>query len=337
MIAQLDPDVIKMRPLLVPRRLVSYGLFEGRPLTTKGQWINPLLFAQFGLVRHLPAIRKVKKPIYILGTGRSGTTILGVLFHMHPGAGFLNEPKALWHAIYPDEDVIGSYSRGQAYYRLEAEAATLPVRRAAHRLFGYYLALSGASRVVDKYPEMIFRVPFLTSIFPDARLVFLVRDGLDTLRSIASWSGSHQVSQNAETHDWWGVNNRKWHLLLEQVVARDALLKDVLPEIAQFTRQEDMAAVEWIVTMREGKKWLEARPDQMHLVRYEELVREPQKTLQALLAFCELPDDPVMFEYARRNLSLPPAKRPVHLHPAIQQPFDQTMQQMGYSGSWENE
>ncbi len=99
--AQLDSLYIRTRPTKAVSRLISYALFEGRPLTTRGRWINPLVFALSGTLKTLPQIKKVKKPIFIIGMGRSGTTILGVVMSMHRDVGFLNEPKALWHSIYP--------------------------------------------------------------------------------------------------------------------------------------------------------------------------------------------------------------------------------------------
>lgn len=334
MIAHLDKDMIKAGPRSVWRRLVSYGLFEGRPLTTRGRWINPLLFAHFRMVQGLPVLKRIDKPVYILGTGRSGTTVLGTLFHMHRQCGFLNEPKAMWHAVYPQEDIIGSYTRGPAFYRLDEAAATQAVKQRAHRLFAYYLAVSGAGRLVDKYPELIFRVHFLRAIFPDAKLVFLVRNGLDTLRSVAGWSGSHGTRVNIETHDWWGADKRKWKLLVDQVVAEDTLLSPVIDQVAKLRRQEDMAAVEWIVTMREGLDLLKNLPDAIHMVRYESLVEKPEETLGTLLEFCELPEDATMLRYARKVLSPPPEKQPVVLHPAVETPFRQTMRQMGYGGEF---
>jgi hypothetical protein len=330
LLAQLDKDVIKIRPALVPRRLISYALFEGRPLTTRGRWINPLVFAQLRLVEHLPQIRSVSRPIYILGTGRSGTTILGMLFHLHPQCGFLNEPKAMWHAIFPYEDLIGSYSNGPAFYRLAESEVTDAIRRRAHRLFGHYLLLTGAGRVVDKYPELIFRLPFVRGVFPDAKFIFLVRNGLDTLRSIASWSGRHEARTENEIHDWWGANRRKWKLLIEQVAAHDECLSPIMDQVSTFDRQEDMAAVEWILTMREGRRWIRDLPHAVYPLRYENLLKNPRKTLAALLDFCALPVDRAMFDYAEKVLLPRPEKSAVDLHPSIKDGFYQTMAEMGY-------
>lgn len=330
MIAQLDSYSIRLRPWLALRRLISYALFEGRPLTTRGRWINSFLFFQFRIAQILPLLRRVEKPIYIVGTGRSGTTILGKLLHMHPQVGFLNEPKAMWHAIFSKEDLIGSYTQEEAFYRLDASAATQVVRKRAHRLFGYYLFLTGAHRVVDKYPEMIYRISFLRAIFPDARFIFLVRNGLDTLRSIATWSRSHREQKGSSAHDWWGINNRKWHLLLQQIVAKDELLHPYLNEIATFTRQEDMAAVEWIATIREGLRTLRADSTNFLTVYYEKLTRTPDSVLPNLLDFCELPYDRVLLEYARKVLTYLPSKVSITLHPVIQPVFQQTMEMIGY-------
>ena len=150
MIAQLDRAYIRTRPLKVWSRLVSYALFEGRPLTTRGRWINSLVFAHMAVWKRLPPLKRVEKPIFILSTGRSGTTILGLVMSMHREIGFLNEPKALWHSVFPFEDFIGNYSRGQAYVRLTETMASAEVRSAAHRLLGAYLRVAGARRVLDK-------------------------------------------------------------------------------------------------------------------------------------------------------------------------------------------
>ena len=57
MVAQLDRLYATLRPQRVPPRLISYALFEGRPLTTRGRWINPLVLAHLELEARLPQTR----------------------------------------------------------------------------------------------------------------------------------------------------------------------------------------------------------------------------------------------------------------------------------------
>ena len=204
MVAQLDSLYVKSRPTKAFSRLIGYLLFEGRPLTTRGRWINPIVAAHLALEKRLPQLKSVRQPVFIVGTGRSGTTILGTILSMHRDVAFLNEPKALWHSVIAADDLIGSYSTGRARYRLGAEIVTDRIRTQAHKLYGAYLACSLSRRIVDKYPEMIFRVPFLKSIFPDAKFIFLTRHGWDTCHSIENWSLRHGSREDGMTQDWWG-------------------------------------------------------------------------------------------------------------------------------------
>jgi len=311
--------------------LLSYILFEGRPLTTRGRWINPLLFVFFAIEKILPALRQVRQPIFILGIGRSGTTVLGIALSMHKSVGFLNEPKALWHAIHPGEDLVGNYTRAPAQYRLTMQDATQDRVRHAHRLMGDYLAASFSTRVVDKYPELIFRVPFVKEIFPDSKYIFLIRNGWDTCRSIEGWSGRLGIQANGEVHDWWGVNRRKWNLLVEQLVPEHADLAPHQAEIAEFVRQRDMAAVEWIVTMREGMRLLESNPTHVIGVRFEELCRQPERVLSELRKFLGLEEDKVFLAYGERIFHPISEEGPYELHSLIEKPFNETMALLGYA------
>ncbi len=331
MVAQINSKVIKTQPLLIHRRLTSYFLFEGRPLTTRGQWINPLLFRMFKLALKLPSPKEVVKPIIIIGTGRSGSTILGMLFHMHPTCGFLNEPKAMWHVIYPYEDIIGSYSRGPAYYRLGEKDATPVVKKRAHRLYSHYLFLTGAKRVVDKYPEMVFRIPFLRAIFSDARFILLIRNGYDTIASIASWSLRNKKKVGKELHDWWGVDNRKWHMLLEQIVPFDDRLSPYQDRISKFNSQEEMAAVEWIISIREGLRNLACLPDSIYPLYYESLTRNPREELLKLIEFCGLEENEVFLSYAEEVLIPAKPKSIVPLPDFLRDAVEETNQELGYT------
>lgn len=310
MIAQINNEYIRRRPSRLWPRMLAYTLFEGRPLTTRGRWMNPLVFALAAVVKRMPQMRQVKSPAFILGTGRSGTTILGVVLSMHPDVGFLNEPKAIWAGLYPGEDLIGSYNRNSARYRLGVGDATPLIRRRASRVFGSYLWLSGACRIVDKYPEMIFRTKFLRALFPDARFLFLSRNGVATCGSIRNWSQRLGTEVAGETHDWWGADDRKWRLLVEQLVPDH-------PDLAAHSgkmnalNHEGRAAVEWIITMREGMRLLEVDPNGTLHVPYEALCADPRGWSERLQAFLDLSRDAVFEEYAAATLVDP--MREIHL------------------------
>lgn len=330
MIAQLDPLYLKTRPTKALSRLISYAMFEGRPLTTRGQWINPLVFAHLRLEAHLPQPKPVRKPIFIVGTGRSGSTILGVVLSMHRHVGFLNEPKAMWQVIEPSGDVFGQYSPRHGRYVLDASDATAAVKRRARRIFGAYLLATGNTRLVDKFPELIFRVPFVKAIFPDARFLFLIRNGWETCSSIQSWSKRNGQSVGTETHDWWGAAKRKWNLMLEQLAPAEPALVDIIEDLAGLSRHTDMAAVEWVVTMNAGLRAMEANPASFRMVRYESLVSNPRAELAQILDFCELDRDETFLSFGEQELRPSASHPPFDLAPAVRPSFENTMRLLGY-------
>ncbi len=325
MVAQIDRDYIRIRPLKILPRIISYCLFEGRPVTTRGQWINPIVFYHLSVLSKLPQFKKVEKPIFILGVGRSGTTILGMLMSMHRDVGFLNEPKAIWHTIHPREDVGGSYYKGEACYRLDSEDVTPEIRKTAHKLYGGYLAEVSSTRVVDKYPELSFRVPFVLEIFPDAKFIFLIRDGRETSRSIRRWSSVNGQSKIGVTHDWWGVDNQKWRLLVDKIIAPNPYFAEVLADIRCFDNQVDMAAVEWIATMQEGIELMRKYPESIHGLKYENLIDDPDSALKEVMSFCGLSNDKKVLDYARKVLRRPVPHDPLDIHDSIRPLFQDTL------------
>lgn len=331
MIAQIDKEYIITKPTKLWSRLVNYGLFEGRPITTRGQWINPVLFKLFKMWEILPQLKEVEKPLFIIGTGRSGTTLLGTLLSIHKDISFLNEPKALWHEVYDKEDIIGSYTNGEVFYSLDEHVVDEVVKNRAKKLYGANLAVTRGKRILDKYPELIFRIPFVKKIFPDAKFLFITRNGNDALQSIHNWSERLGEFMNGEKHDWWGVNDRKWKLLCNQVIPESEYLKKYQSQISHFKNHKDRAAVEWILTMEKGIEIKADYSDCIFEIKYEELLTDYTDVLKQILFFSELPADEKLLIYADKVISKPKEKENILIHPLLKKPFSSLMEKYNYS------
>lgn len=285
MVAQLDRTFIRIAPGRAASRLVGYSFFEGRPATTTGRWWNPVVFTNLRFAAGRTG-KRVDRPVFIVGMGRSGTTLLGRILAAHPSVGFLNEPKAVWHMIRDDEDIIGSYApprTGRLY--LGVTDANEEVSRRGRALFAWYLQASRSKRIVDKYPELIFRHAFVRAIFPDARFLIAVRSPWSTLKSVAGWSESHAT----DSADWWGVRDQKWNILWRQgVIQREGNADLATLNLAEENDNHVRGALEWIVTMREAIS-LAAVDPLSQIIRYEDLVRNPRELIRKTLRFCELP------------------------------------------------
>lgn len=327
MVAQIDKKFISKSYKKVYTRFLSYLIYEGRPLTTKGQWFNPFVFFSFKLQEVLPTAKAVQSPVFILGTGRSGTTILGVTLGIHRDVGFLNEPKALWSHLYGNEDIIGSYQDKVGQYYLDESDVTETLKNKAKNIYGNYLRFSLSDRVVDKYPELIFRVPFVKEIFPDAKFLFLYRNGWDTCHSIKHWSERLGLEKNDEIHNWWGKDNRKWHALCEQVLLHDKELAKHYEVIKEYTDHVYMAAVEWILTMKQGLSL--SQNSDVFAVKYEQFVAD-KSFRNDILKFCDLSPDTNFNDYCSEVLKPPKKKNPVELPIEISEEFNRIMKLLGY-------
>lgn len=330
MIAQIDRDYLGYGLAKTARRIASYGLYEGRPLTTKGRFINPMVFAWLNTLAVLPGEPRIERPIFITGLGRSGTTILGILLSLHGEVGYLNEPKALWHVIDPRQDINGNYSSSGAFFRMESKDVDAAIRLRARRLFGRYLSFTACGRVVDKYPELIFRVGYVRAIFPDAKFIFITRSGADAVPSVVQWSKRLGVKSGAHIDDWWGRDDIKWNYLREQLILPDPAYQSVWTVVARELDHANRAALEWIVTMREGLDQEKRHPDAVVRIAYESLLANPVGELERLQAMCGLEPDPDVADYARKRLYDNPAKGWPELHPDVDALFRQTMTQLGY-------
>lgn len=330
MVAQIDGDFAAIAPDRLWARALGYLCFEGRPVGTRGRWINPAVRQLHRLLAALPIRTPVDAPVFVVGMGRSGTTILGRLLATHPEVGFLNEPKLLWHAVHPEDDIIGSYGAGPGRLLLDAGDAGAGRATRAHRLLAGFLRLSGSRRLVDKYPEMVFRPDYLKALFPDARFLVITRRGWDCIDSVARWSDRHRHHTGAGRDDWWGVDDRKWHVLVREAVPMEADLAALPDRLWPALDDRGRAAVEWILSMRAGLRLVDRFPHHTLRIRLETLIDDPEAELTAIQKAIALPVDRRPAAFARRVLRRGAAADPAPLAEELRQPFDRTMAQLGY-------
>lgn len=330
MIAQMDADYFKHGAGRILRRITSYLAFEGRPLTTRGRFINGAVFAWLRLLANIPGKPNVDRPIFITGLGRSGTTILGLLLSLNRHVGYLNEPKAMWHVIDARQDINGNYSNSGGLFRLSKNDVTFREKLRAHRLFSRYLITVRAERVIDKYPELIFRIDYVRALFPDAKFIFITRNGADAIPSVVQWSERLGVRTDDVIEDWWGRNDVKWHYLRDELILDDPTYREIWPEAKSDLDHTNRAAMEWILTMREGLRYQEKYPDAIHRISYESLLSNPEEELSRIHKFADLPEDESVLEYAKLRLYDNPGKTMPALRPGIDLLFKETMHLLGY-------
>jgi hypothetical protein len=147
-------------------------------------------------------------PVFIIGCGRSGTTILGNTLSKHSKLKYLNERLDLWHKSYPEFDIWNKNTQNSKLFADEKDII-LKQNNLLHHLFFREQVLGNAKILLEKLPINSFRLNFLEKSFPNAKYIYLTRNGLEVSESIeksiqkGNWFRSHDLlkSYNIENSD----------------------------------------------------------------------------------------------------------------------------------------
>lgn len=241
----------------------------------------------------------VDRPIFILGTGRCGSSLLLRLLGYHPALAWISHwtsylpgdgrwaSLARVHDLSPLQQLLVSrpsrlVPQPTENYRLlneatdgvftrpgllTAEDVTDTARARLHALVERHQDAAGKSRFVLKYTGFP-RMDYLREVFPDARFIHVIRDGRAVAASLCAvdwWSG--------EGHWGWGA--------LTEAQAR-AYADSGYHELV-------LTALYWEVLMGHLHSARERVPaDQLLEVRYDELVADRRSVMSSIARFADL-------------------------------------------------
>ncbi len=272
-----------------------------------------------------PVKQPARPPLFVVGCGRSGTTILGNLIGIHPGVTYLNEPYHLWAAIDPTLDLTNLHVRTRARL-FWTDPASDEERNRFLRLFG---PLGQRGLLVEKTPHNIYRVDWIRSVFPGARFVNIRRSGIEVIRSIDRIaSTSTYRMMRPDYNQWWGSHGCKWDALARECPERGYRWN---PEI--LTTSLDRGAYEWLTSLGEADRLAESVGAQWLDVDHPELCRDPRGVLARICEHAGLdPDAAWLTRCEQEIVEKPAAARSVVLHEEIREDFNLMQARFGFGG-----
>lgn len=255
---------------------------------------------------------------FLVGSGRSGTTLLGRLFERHPEVLYLFEPYHAWAAIEPRSDVTNFHVRANGLFFMDASDVS---EGAGTRFIRTMLAATnraGKRMLVEKTPHNVCRIGYIEALVPDkerTRYVHIVRDGVDIARSIGRLAtvGTYRIAGKPNYNQWWGLDGCKWKSL-----ARDGAARGYFPdEVGAIETDEQRGAYEWLCSIGEADRWREMLGSRMLEIKYADLTSRPGEVLKGVCDHLGISCDGVWLDRAiapvqpeRRNkgetLRLPP-------------------------------
>ncbi len=235
---------------------------------------------------HLPALmagKSIERPIFIIGAPRSGTSMLyAILRTSSKLAHWPGEAHEVWEADHHPA------LRGWDSNALSAEDADPDTRARIRRDF--FLVTGTGKRLIDKTPRNALRIGFIDAVFPDARYIFLQRDGRDNVNSlINAWrTPRYRTYALPEPHSIPGADPKWWKFTLYPGWREDARgpLEVVCAKQWKSSYDHSLGAFERVPASR------------YRTIKYEQLVGSPEEEVARLMEFLELDLEPAVKEKA---------------------------------------
>lgn len=239
-----------------------------------------------------------KQPILLIGTHRSGTTWLAQQLAQHATLAYWSEPRYVWSwgNSYKPDDVL-------------TEADVQP--EIAHHIrdrFAQYVATQGKQRLFEKTPSNCFRISFIQKVFPEAKIIHIIRDGRSVFRSadqlMTTGYYRQDVLQRRTLEMLQETQVREWPAHIPRIL--ETLRRKITRQPLKFWGPRPPGWREWIKTDTQNvilaKQWAAAvsfavrdsaslRSNQYLRFRYEDLMTYPSQTLRQIFEFAELSND----------------------------------------------
>jgi hypothetical protein len=269
--------------------------------------------------------RQIDRPIFFIGMPRSGTTLMFATFATHPDLGWFSQyqerfpafpgiaglaraadllpgaRKGVWRhtesrsllqrlQIAPIEAwAIWERCCGEKFRfeYLEGVRATPEEQRRARRAVERTLLLQGKPRFATKITGPA-RIEYLSSIFPDALFVHVIRDGRGAAESIMrypSWNDTFRMKFPA------------W---------RGGLAEAELAEWRERGSSPlELAAMQWRAVVERGRLEAAAHaPGRYHEVRFEDFIADPHPVIETLFGHVGLPSSERTHDYIDDRLEI---------------------------------
>lgn len=279
------------------RRLL-HGLFDEKPLP------KVMLSNMETTVPSTPSPGPRKPPVFLIGSPRSGTTLLHQMFDHHPAFALPFESKYIvvfhnnleefgdLHDVKNREALIVSIEKYMRNAWLERDhdewipgllAAAPELARQAppsyagviETVYKFFAQQRNQPRWGDKMATFRRCMPALLELFPDARIVHIIRDGRDVASSLLPLS--------------FGPNTAY------------------------------VAAKKWRNFVEHGLKFAAEHPTHVYTLRYEDLIDDPEKYLREICDFVEEPFTEDMLNFHKSGTKRVPRKE---IHGQLNKPVN---------------
>lgn len=232
--------------------------------------------------------------IIIIGAARSGTNMLRDIITQLPGFG-----------TWPCDEINYIWRHGNAHYsndEFSVEQASVSVKKFIRRAFARVARKQGLRYVVEKTCANSLRVAFVEKVFPDAKFIFIVRDGRDVVASaMKRWVAPLDIPYLLKKARYLPVTDAPYYVIryFWNRVCRSFSSEDRLSfwgprfegmnEMQRSRSLSEVCAMQWVRCVEKSEHDLEHLDTaRVHRLRYEDFVTNPSVELQSLAEFLNI-------------------------------------------------
>jgi GT2 family glycosyltransferase len=243
------------------------------------------------------------EPIFIIGSPRSGTSILAWSLAEHSEL-WTEAESDIFYYLLRDDHLERAYETSVARTDgswLRNHGVDLE-QFLAHLGLGLNALLTGTSdgrRWIDQTPANTLVVNRLAEMFPDARFLHILRDGRRVVHSMINF---HRAMGDPEA--------------VERM--RDA------GRLPPWTSDFGDACRTWARFVRIAVDFAQGNPERTHTVTNEQLITDPDDAMRAVLEFLGVPQEPGPARFLRSNRinsSFAASGRSEQAPPALSEPW----------------
>jgi hypothetical protein len=229
--------------------------------------------------------------VIIVGAPRSGTNMLRDVLTSIDGL-----------STWPCDEINYIWRHGNISYEsdeIPSSKATLAVQSYIQRCFRDIRKKYDADIVVEKTCANSLRLPFVEQVLPDAKYIFIYRDGIDATGSAKlRWKAKLDIPYILEKVRYVPKTDLPYYALrylwarLYRLISKESRLAfwgpsfDGMQDIIKKHTLTEVCALQWQRCIDKSEEAFSKMPeDKVCRVRYEDFVNEPVKELTRILEF----------------------------------------------------
>ena len=244
------------------------------------------------------------QPVVIIGAPRSGTNILRDTICKIPGI-----------SSWPCDEINYIWRHGNLSYpsdEIPATKASSSIKKYIHKSFAYIKKKTESEIIIEKTCANSLRVPFVEAIFPNAKYIFIIRDGIDVTSSAKKrWTAKIDITYILKKVPFVPIFDLPYYAIkylwvrLYKLISREKRLAvwgpslNGMHQILQKYNLNEVCALQWQRCVQKSEDaFSNISSDRVFRVRYENFVNEPKKELSKIQNFIGKKVDPETIDKA---------------------------------------